>query len=205
MLKDTIKTWNIPANNLKIPRWPLKCFDGCLLVTWWEVWQFIIFFGKSLVIGFYQENKFKFWPVRTDLGVCIVGFEIPFSSWTGIIVVFLLNLNSNSSTLNNKHHERDRVIWKSDVRFWGLFIPLFSWYLMVGLRSYIKHSKECFIRYPNTFWIWMKGKNLQRSELKQARTSIYLQLQTTLSWQQGRFSVNNYKDPKLGILPGCVI
>ena len=34
------------------------------------------------------------------------------------------------------------VIWKSDVRFWGLFIPVFSWYFMVGSRSYVKHSKE---------------------------------------------------------------
>ena len=34
----------------------------------------------------------------------------------------------------------------------GNFNPSFSPYLMISLRSYndIKHSRECFIRYPNT-------------------------------------------------------
>ena len=36
----------------------------------------------------------------------------------------------------------------------GDFLPSFSTHLVIRLRSYIKHSKECFIRYPNTLkWV----------------------------------------------------
>ena len=35
-------------------------------------------------------------------------------------------------------------------RLWRFYSFVFSACLMISLRSYIKYSKECFIRYPNT-------------------------------------------------------
>ena len=67
----------------------------------------------------------------------------------------------NNLWLKNK---KNLPPWK---RFWypvlictdfGDFVPSFSPHLTISLRIYIKHSKQCFIRYLNTL-TWVK-KNL---------------------------------------------
>ena len=35
----------------------------------------------------------------------------------------------------------------------GDFNPSFAPHLTISLRSYVKHSKECLIRQPNTFFL----------------------------------------------------
>ena len=59
---------------------------------------------------------------------------------------------NNPSSFNKKNQRC--VGWFGDPNLIGIHfadcISLFSRYLMMNLRSYIKTSKECFIRYPST-------------------------------------------------------
>ena len=89
-------------------------------------------------------NYKGFAAVHTTFRFCRVGPRV--ENPTPFIII--LKLINNSSSQNKGNHYRGGGL-KIIIKFCELLLRI-SPRIINSLRSYIKHSKECFLRFPNT-------------------------------------------------------